>query len=134
MIRVHAFAAPFNSANAYNETLLPGAFTDFLKYNKKKIPMYINHDESRRVGWWTHARQDSRGLFVDGIVEDPAAEAYVRAGGVRQVSIGALQPRTHRRKPTPMFIEKAALYEVSLVDRGAYNGTWLTWEPVRRIK
>lgn len=150
MTRIVGLAAPYNVPNAYNETLLPGAFNDFLSYIKEveKIPMLFNH-KGRDIGKWTGLKEAGDGLYVDGLINDPQIEPLVRAGKVDSLSINFVYPSPSREAAReadrtfrhlgcdkkgctfrPLIVPVAGLAEISVVKSPAFKESKFHWEPL----
>lgn len=58
------YASAFGGVDSYGDTIAPGAFHDTLKDHAPK--MFFNHDWNMPVGKWTLAKEDAKGLYVEG--------------------------------------------------------------------
>lgn len=158
-LKIVAKACPFNTKNCYGETLAPGSFTEFLRFNQSVL-MKAMHKPI--VGRWNHLFQANDGLYCQGILNDPKIERLVRNGELSQLSISytdmdTLEAIMHARDPqerlmhrmfdsregrrfymarkgrpgyAPIVVERADLDEISLVNKGAFSGTSLHWEAI----
>lgn len=59
------YASVFGGVDSYGDTIIKGAFEYSLKTNGKP-KMFYGHDWSIPVGKWTKAREDDKGLWVEG--------------------------------------------------------------------
>lgn len=148
-MHVKGFAMPYNKANSYNEIVRHGAFTKFLeRLGDRPLPMGFMHDGP--CGYWTKIEDRPDGLYCEGFVTHPAAKKYFRNGTLGELSISfeqASDPDGHKRfsskriedfharglRGKPSWVREvwqdevteADLAEISLVDRGAFDGTWV---------
>lgn len=93
--RFSGYGAVFGNVDAYNERILPGAFTDTLAEANRvgRMPaMLWQHNPSQPIGVWRTMREDARGLYVEGELADTqlAREAYslMKLGALSGLSIG----------------------------------------------
>lgn len=149
MLKIVGLAAPWNSANCFNETFRPYLFTDFIEELQKSgehLPMRQNHEN--RIGYWQHLYQTSDGLYCEGLVTDPAAARLVETGELKALSVNFYDETEddfvnllmkHRKfrycgekdgKPIfkPQIVTRAGLAEITLCDRGAFKETYFHWE------
>jgi len=82
---VSGYASVFGNLDLQGDIVQKGAFTETIRENPTGWPMLFGHDMRRQVGFWTGAREDSKGLHVDGEFtmdspEGAAAYALVRHG------------------------------------------------------
>lgn len=59
------YASVFGGVDSYGDTILKGAFEYTLK-NNGKPKMFYNHEWNMPVGKWTVAKEDDKGLWVEG--------------------------------------------------------------------
>ena len=144
---LHIFgrACPYNVENSYRETIAPGAFAEFLKYDLKgeRLPMCFMHEE--QCGWWSEFKEGDDGLWVRGVIQGDRACALVLSGEIPELSITFSDMDdnyvlTRNRvldkmsiigePPPPEFsiverrvTKRAELAEISIVDLGAFPGT-----------
>jgi HK97 family phage prohead protease len=85
------YASCFGGVDSYGDTIIKGAFESSLRSGKPK--MFFNHDWNMPIGKWTRAKEDDKGLFVEGeltpglsISED--VRAALKHGTVDGLSIG----------------------------------------------
>lgn len=150
MLKIEGFAVPFGIENSWNETLAPDALDAFLeKQGNKPLNMGFMHEQ--KIGRWTKLEKRDGGLYVEGVVTLPAAERFIRANGMEgelsvtvrnnidnptliEASNKRMQENLRRLGRPPAFVKlhsvehmhvaKADLTEISLVDHGAFPGTW----------
>ena len=58
------YAAIFNNVDLGGDKIIPGAFKKTLRANKGKVPVYADHHT--HIGWNLKAKEDEKGLFVEG--------------------------------------------------------------------
>ena len=135
---ITGYASVFNRIDAYGDTILKGAYSDFLK--KQQMPaMLFNHigsafqpqsDYPSRIGKWVEMREDERGLFVRGVITQghpvgDAVLASIRNGTIDGLSIGFRLNKdgyVKREKSRGRIISKIGdLVEVSVVENPADN-------------
>lgn len=58
------YASVFGGVDSYGDTIIKGAFESTLRSGKPK--MFFNHEWRMPVGKWTKAREDDKGLWVEG--------------------------------------------------------------------
>ena len=59
------YAAKWGGVDTYGDTLVRGAFESTLRTNGKP-KMFFSHDWNMPIGKWTKAKEDDKGLFVEG--------------------------------------------------------------------
>ena len=85
------YASVFGGVDSYGDTIIKGAFESSLRNGKPK--MFYNHDWNMPIGKWTKAKEDDKGLFVEGeLTPGLSLSADVRAamqhGTLDGLSIG----------------------------------------------
>lgn len=63
--RFSGYATVFGGVDSYGDTIVRGAFESTLR-NNGKPKMFFNHEWRMPVGKWLNAREDDKGLLVDG--------------------------------------------------------------------
>lgn len=58
------YASVFGGVDSYGDTIIKGAFEATLRNGKPK--MFFNHAWSMPIGKWTKAKEDDKGLWVEG--------------------------------------------------------------------
>lgn len=58
------YASVFGGKDSYGDTMLKGAFAETLKDSLPK--MFFNHEWTMPIGKWTVAKEDDKGLWVEG--------------------------------------------------------------------
>jgi HK97 family phage prohead protease len=100
------YAAVFNNCDQYGDVITPGAFGGSLDNFLKRGQICMDHGPV--VGKPTAAREDPKGLFIEGKISDTAAgrdtKTLLKDGVFRQMSIGY---RSKARKPTNVDEVKA---------------------------
>lgn len=59
------YASVFGGVDSYGDTIIKGAFESTLR-NNGKPKMFFNHEWGMPIGKWTKAKEDDKGLFVEG--------------------------------------------------------------------
>lgn len=118
---VAGYASVFGAVDLAGDVVERGAFAASLKaIPAQALRMLFQHDPSRAVGRWTHAVEDSTGLWVEGII-DPSTDdarralAMVRAGVLDGLSIGFRALSATQRPGGGRILHAIDLREVSLV-------------------
>lgn len=87
------YASVFNSNDAVNDTIAPGAFTKSLS-SGRAIKMFVNHDHKAvPVGDWVTLQEDSHGLRAEGKIDlnhmmGPTVYSALKRGALDGISIG----------------------------------------------
>lgn len=58
------YASVFGGVDSYGDTIIKGAFESTLRSGKPK--MFFNHEWRMPIGKWTKAKEDDKGLWVEG--------------------------------------------------------------------
>lgn len=119
--RIEGYASLFNVPDLNGDTVLPGAFAASLARARNGLPLLYQHEAATPLGRWTHLKEDSRGLYVRGVLllDSPKARevhALIAGAAIDGLSIGfrTVRARRHARR-AGRFIEAADLWEVSVV-------------------
>jgi HK97 family phage prohead protease len=117
--RITGYASVFGGVDSYGDTIHPGAFAESIA---AALPVMLwAHDQSRPIGKWLEAREDSRGLYVAGqlnLKTSAGAEAFehLRAGDIAGLSIGySVAPGGAERRGEVRILKRVNLREVSPV-------------------
>jgi len=103
---VSGYGSVFGNEDLQGDIVQKGAFTETIRENPKGWPMLFGHDTRRPVGFWTHAREDSKGLYLEGeftmdMPEGASARALcshaARLGQPLGLSIGYMQRKDGSR-------------------------------------
>jgi len=115
---VEGYAALFGVPDQVADVVWAGAFASSLAQRRAPLPMFVEHEQRLRAGDWEVAREDGRGLFVQGVIRDdlPGAARAKRmlARGVDGLSIGFV-PLIVRQGASGRVLEEVELLEVSIV-------------------
>lgn len=115
---IEGYAALFGVPDHMADIVRAGAFRASLARRSADLPMLVEHRRKLLAGAWTERREDGRGLFVRGRIQDdqPGAARMKRmlARGVDGLSIGFV-PIVARRTATGRVLEEIDLLEVSVV-------------------
>jgi len=115
------YASTFGNVDNGADVVMPGAFTKSLTVRPaNKIKMLWQHDSSSPIGTWTAAREDEKGLYVEGtILRDvqKGAECYsmMKEGIIDSMSIGYRTMDAEYASNGVRQLKELGLYEVSLV-------------------
>lgn len=91
--RFSGYASVFGGVDSYGDTILKGAYESTLRKNGKP-KMFVNHDSmALPVGKWLTAKEDDKGLFVEGeltigMSAANDAHAALKHGTIDGLSIG----------------------------------------------
>ena len=114
------YGSVFGVVDSYKESVDPGAFTDTLQ--KDGLPALLwQHRSDQVIGVWTVAREDARGLYLEGTLNletQLGREAYalLKQGALNGLSIGFRPLVEEVNKETGVVhIKKLRLFEVSIV-------------------
>lgn len=86
------YASVFGGVDTYGDTIIKGAFESTLRNSKPK--MFFNHDwNSLPIGKWTKAKEDDKGLFMEGeltpgLARSMDVRAAMKHGTLDGLSIG----------------------------------------------
>lgn len=103
-----------------------GAFVDAVRQvaSGTRLPLVVDHDLDRRVGWIVHLEETRRGL-VAGLRFDPSPEgrsvAEAVASGPAGLSVGFTATETATGWDGARVVVRAVLDHVSLVGLAAYG-------------
>ena len=119
------YASVFNGINSYGDTILPGAYKRTLKGRKRPILMRWQHF-GPVIGKWTDAREDEKGLWVEGELtpgHSLAADVYasMKHGAVNGLSIGYVPVKANERPDGIRELKEIELVEISIVEEPADN-------------
>jgi HK97 family phage prohead protease len=124
------YASVFNSNDAVNDTILPGAFT--MSLGGGTTPkMFINHDHSAiPVGDWLKMEEDDYGLKALGRIDmnhkdGPSVYSALKRGAMDGISVGFLLKKGDyewKENNDGRVIKNADLKEASIVNFPAEGG------------
>lgn len=114
------YASVFNSNDAVDDTILPGAFKDSVG---SRVKMFVNHDHRQvPIGTWREMKEDSYGLFAVGSInldhkDGPSVYSAMKRGDMDGLSIGfTLKQGDYEKKDTGgKLIKSLSLKETSVV-------------------
>ena len=110
---IEGYAALFGLADSAGDVVRAGAFTQSLRQGRGP-PMLLQHRSGAVIGRWTRLIEDSRGLYVRGLIEVESASALAETG-LDGLSIG-FRPKLWRpRHDGARELIEIDLVEVSLV-------------------
>lgn len=121
------YASMFGVQDSDGDVIVKGAFKESLEkaaHTGRMPKMLWQHDHRQIIGKWMEMREDDNGLWVKGqlILEvEQAREAYalMKAGVLDAMSVGFNIPEGGTQGMHGRVIEKADLWETSLVTWGA---------------
>ncbi len=115
---IEGYAALFGVADQMRDVVRAGAFSASLARRQAPLPIWVEHDARLRAGHWIDAREDARGLWLRGDIEDEAPGAArakrLIARGVDGLSIGFI-PLVAQRTAAGRVLIEIELLEVSIV-------------------
>lgn len=117
------YASVFNSNDAVNDTILPGAFEKSIQAGHR-VKMFINHQQHEiPVGDWIKMAEDERGLYVQGQIDlnhkdGPTAYSAAKRGALDGLSVGFTMDEGdfEQKSGGGRNIHNMKLMEVSLVN------------------
>ena len=126
---VSGYGSVFGGVDAYGDTVMPGAFTKSLA--KRKPKMLWQHDMDEPIGVWDDAREDAKGLFVQGrlaMKTEGGMEAYelLSMGAIDGLSIGFRTVADEIVQGGTRLLKEVDLYEVSFVTLPADQSATVT--------
>lgn len=121
--RVSGYGAFFGNVDSYGERVLPGAFAKSLAAHNAsgfKIKMLWQHMASTPIGLWHSAREDGKGLWVEGLVNLKTdagrnAHEHIMAGDVGGLSIGYREVKVKQAPDGVRDLIELDVFEVSPV-------------------
>ena len=118
---VAGYASIFGNIDQGGDRVMPGAYAKTLT-SGRPIRMLWQHDTREVIGGWTAAREDAKGLWVEGqfnmdVQRGREAYALMKAGQIEGLSIGYRIPAGGAKKATDGAYElhELDLREVSVV-------------------
>jgi uncharacterized protein len=121
---IAGYASVFGEVDAQRDVVAKGAFTRTLtnwKKNKGAPAMLWMHDTAEPIGVWTQMREDTRGLYVEGMLAiktQDGADAYelLKIGAINGLSIGyTTVTSTVDSRSKIRTLTDVELFEISLV-------------------
>lgn len=115
------YASTFNNVDQGYDVVLPGAFKKTLKERPAdQIKMLWQHNPWEPIGFFTEAKEDTKGLFVKGTIlsgvqRGAEAIALMKAGVIDSMSIGYRTLESEFTNAGVRQLKEVGLYEVSLV-------------------
>lgn len=87
------YASVFGGVDSYGDTIVRGAFESSLRKSKPK--MFFNHAWDMPIGKWTVAKEDEKGLYVEGELTPglglaESVKAAMSHGTIDGLSIGGM--------------------------------------------
>jgi len=115
--RISGYGAVFGNVDSSGDIIVPGAFIESL--SRRMPAMLYQHWSEKLIGVYDVAREDSKGLYVEGpLAKTPLAdEAYELAsmGALKGMSIGYNAMDYEYDNKNIRTLKKVELWEVSLV-------------------
>ncbi|MEL6387652.1 MAG: HK97 family phage prohead protease [Pseudomonadota bacterium] len=109
---VEGYAALFGAPDLSGDVVRGGAFSASLARGQP-VAMLLQHKQGAIAGRWTRVREDGRGLYVRGLVENRGAKRLI-AHGLDGLSIG-FRPRFWKPGNRGRDLVAIDLVEISLV-------------------
>ena len=119
------YASVFGEVDAYNDSIVPGAYKDTIQNRERPIRMRWNH-YGPVIGKWVHVEEDEKGLWVEGeltrghSVADDVYASMVH-GAVDGMSIG-YRVRDSDEESGITYLKEIDLVEISVVEEPADLG------------
>lgn len=118
LLPLSGYASLFGVADLSGDVVHAGAFARSLQATPR-IPMLVEHQSRLLAGEWRTCIEDSRGLFVEGVILSSCAAASLAlrriASGLDGLSIGFSLVSGNRRPGGGRDIWEVTLFEISLV-------------------
>ena len=116
--KISGYGAIFGNEDSYSDIILPGAFAESL--GKRPFPKFLaQHSWDEVLGKWTLAREDERGLYLEGeFAKTSAGDDYYelcKMGAIDGLSIGYATIESETDAKSRRLLKKLDLWEVSLV-------------------
>lgn len=116
------YGSVFDVVDSDRDVIKRGAFAESI--TKKMPKMLWQHDHRQLIGKFTEAREDEKGLYVKGklildVQQGREAYALMKEGVLDGMSVGFNLTESVANKSHGRDIEKADLWEISLVTWGA---------------
>lgn len=116
------YASVFGEVDLGKDAIERGAFLRSLKTRGAEgVRMLFQHDPAEPIGAWKTIREDSRGLYVEGVLADGVSRArevhqLLKNGALDGLSIGfrTVRARTDAKSGVRRILE-ADLWEISVV-------------------
>jgi HK97 family phage prohead protease len=125
--RISGYASVFGNVDSYGDVVLAGAFKGC---GSRKPKMLYQHKSSDVIGVWDVMREDSKGLYVEGIIANTplGEEVYTLAkmGALDSLSIGYNVIDSEYDSKGIRLLKNIDLWEVSVVTFPANDQATLT--------
>lgn len=127
------YASVFGNIDAWDDVVMPGAFTDSLA--RRKPAMLWQHDTGQPIGVWRSMNEDGKGLLgvgellIEGVPRAREAYALLKAEALNGLSIGYVPVDygfTKRDGKEVRELKVIDLWEVSLVTFPANDAARVT--------
>ncbi|MBK0327000.1 HK97 family phage prohead protease [Rhodobacteraceae bacterium F11138] len=120
---IEGYASLFGQTDQGGDIVHPGAYAQSLMQlgrSGQRVKMLWQHDPSQPIGVWEEVREDSRGLWVKGVLLDSTqkgreAAALIAAGAIDGLSIGYRTKKAGKNDKGHRLLTELELWEVSLV-------------------
>ncbi|MEO1408141.1 MAG: HK97 family phage prohead protease [Pseudomonadota bacterium] len=110
---IEGYAAVFGVEDASGDIVRAGAFSRSLR-RSNILPMLLQHRSGAVAGRWVRVREDGRGLYARGLIENQSALALA-VSGLDGLSIGFRPVMWHRLPGGGRELTDVELVEISLV-------------------
>lgn len=117
------YASKFNGNDAYNDTIVKGAYQKTLESRDRPVQLRWNHDGDI-IGKWTNMYEDEVGLFVEGeicVEHSKGADVYalMKQGALSGLSIGYRIKSSEKKQDKGLILKEIDLVEISVVETPA---------------
>src|ERR1044072_4518395 len=93
---LEGYASVFGNRDSYNETVMPGAFSESLAKHQREgtyPPMLWQHNPDEPIGVWNEVSDDGKALWgkgklLQGVPRADEALIMLKAGAIQGMSIG----------------------------------------------
>jgi len=125
------YASLFSVADGAGDVVAPGAFARSLRTRPAaEVRMLYQHSAREPIGVWEIIREDSRGLYVkgrlnDGVVRAQEVAALIAQGALNGLSIGFRTLRARRDGAARLLLD-VELWEISVVTFPLLAGSKVT--------
>lgn len=128
---IEGYGSIYGTEDQGGDIVQKGAFDESLTKDVK-VKMLWQHDPSNPIGVWDELISDDKGLRVKGritldTIKGREAHALVKVGAMNGLSIGfKTEKAVQESRHSPRYIEKADLWEISLVTFPMNTGATIT--------
>jgi uncharacterized protein len=120
--RFSGYAAAY-TRDAYGDRIAPGAFAKSIKEQRGIIPIFLDHERSKWVGFSTDLAEDAKGLYIDAVLSlesSQGADTYALLKTAKKVdyrvglSIGFVAEEVEYDDQNGRLLKSIELFETSI--------------------